>query len=616
MSSSELSNALNPAIVAQRPRRKHAAPTNAAVLAATPTLSSAVPQPHRSELELAIAPPALPLPPQYAAAQSPVVQAPQPPRNAAPVVQELYRVMVTAKDAVTAERDRRVAWEKEQEARASQKQAEMERQILDMRQELSLLKAYISLHPNMAPPVELQQHQQEYVQTIPTTARIEPASPVMGPEPSPQPPMSPISPVPYHPPLQQPMFVEGSSSRPLAVQAAYPEASSPISQSALPLLGPPTPQSTRPTPSPAHTPALQANPLKRTRLVLEDESDYDTDTEDESDTQPTDRPLKRKNGHDGRCLTIHHAVRIHIRKMMKLKPGQDLPESAFEGEPIAAEDPVRFVWGKTAKQSTTNAAMKKRILTDLKSKRHKYKYVPDKEFAKKTLDAAFEQVFTTLRQNFKAQRDGTAATKLKRREDHKALRSRRQNRKKAKLGNRTEARKKVDAFAQPIFDGALQQECMSSEESDGEYAAEGSGETVQVFRTRGLQWRSSRLRRFYAVLDEQDRFDKSLKPKRGVGRRERREGLPKDGFFLPPKGVARWMVSRRWLQETAAMRPDVIDILRELIVDPAEPETELAQLMLGPEYSDEEQDQAQLATNLYAHVSDTSYSLHNALQPV
>ncbi|TFK92224.1 hypothetical protein K466DRAFT_481075 [Polyporus arcularius HHB13444] len=301
---------------------------------------------------------------------------------------------------------------------------------------------------------------------------------------------------------------------------------------------------------------------------------------------------------------------------MKLKPGEDLPESAFEGEPIAAGDPVRFVWSKTAKQSTTNASMKKRILADLKSKRHKYKYVPDKEFSKKALDGAFEQVFTTLRQKFKAQRDGTAATRLKRREDHKALRSRRQNRKKAKLGNRTEARKKVDAFAQPIFDGALQQECMSSEESDGEYAAEGSGETVQVFRTRGLQWRSSRLRRFYAVLDEQDRFDKSLKPKRGLGRRERREGLPKDGFFLPPKGVARWMVSRRWLQETAAMRPDVTDMLRELIVDPAEPEPELAQLMLGPEHSDDEQDQARPATNLYAHVSDTSYSLHNALQPL
>lgn len=174
----------------------------------------------------------------------------------------------------------------------------------------------------------------------------------------------------------------------------------------------------------------------------------------------------------------------------------------------------------------------------------------------------------------------------------------------------------MDAFAQPVFDAALQQECMSSEESDGEYAAEGGGESVQVFRTRGFRWRSSRLRRFYAVLDEQDRFDKGLKPKRGVGRRERREGPPKEGLLLPPKGVARWMVSRRWIQETAAIRPDLIDILRDLIADPTEPEPELAQLMLGPEYSDDEQDHAQPAPNVYAHVSDTSYSLHNALQPV
>ena len=66
MSSSELSNALNPAVVAQRPRRKHALPTNVAVQVVTPTLPpAAVPQPHRSELELAIAPPVQVLPTQY-----------------------------------------------------------------------------------------------------------------------------------------------------------------------------------------------------------------------------------------------------------------------------------------------------------------------------------------------------------------------------------------------------------------------------------------------------------------------------------------------------------------------------------------------------------------------
>ena len=68
-----------------------------------------------------------------------------------------------------------------------------------------------------------------------------------------------------------------------------------------------------------------------------------------------------------------------------------------------------------------------------------------------------------------------------------------------KLANRSEARKNVGAFSQPTFDGALQQECMSSEESDGEEPAPagGSAETVQAFRTRGLSWRSARLLRFY-----------------------------------------------------------------------------------------------------------------------
>ena len=79
-----------------------------------------------------------------------------------------------------------------------------------------------------------------------------------------------------------------------------------------------------------------------------------------------------------------------------------------------------------------------------------------------------------------------------------------------KLANRTEARKVVPALYPPAFDGALQLDCMSSEESGGEEPAPvGQGaETVQVFRTRGLAWRSARLLRMYAVLDTQDKLDK------------------------------------------------------------------------------------------------------------
>ena len=124
-------------------------------------------------------------------------------------------------------------------------------------------------------------------------------------------------------------------------------------------------------------------------------------------------------------------MRIHIRKMMKLKHDDDLPESHFEGAPLLADQPIRFVWNKTTKQSAHNAAMKRRIVSDLKANRMKYKHVPDKEFNKRNLESVFDQVFTTLRQRHKAQQDATAASRLQRRENQKALKARRLQRKKA-----------------------------------------------------------------------------------------------------------------------------------------------------------------------------------------
>ena len=146
----------------------------------------------------------------------------------------------------------------------------------------------------------------------------------------------------------------------------------------------------------------------------------------------SDPPLTDRQPGCCSCTDHHaqHAMRTHIRKLMKLIDGQDLPEGVFEGTVIPPSEPVRFVWSMTTKQSSTNATMKKRILHDLKANRHKYKHVPDKDFSKKALEAAFEQVFTTLRQKFKAQHDNTAATRLKRREDNKALKARRLQRKK------------------------------------------------------------------------------------------------------------------------------------------------------------------------------------------
>ncbi|PIL37043.1 hypothetical protein GSI_00735 [Ganoderma sinense ZZ0214-1] len=489
----------------------------------------------------------------------------------------------------------------------------MEQRLSSVQEELARLKAYIRMHSSLAHPTALQE---SYVTTIPTTARIESASPVL----EPCSPQSLVSPIPRHLSTE---FVQGPSSRALSANCSdtfyiIEEAPSPALSSRTPPGhipdGPPTPQSVRVTPNtPDATPEPEPNARKRSRRVLEDDTDYDSDSE-ESDTPPTDRPLRRKNGHDDRCLTIHHALRIHIRKMMKLKHDEDLPDSVFEGVIPGPTEPVRFVWNRTTKQSAVNKAMKKRIVADLKAHRNKYKHVPDKDFDKKTLEAAFEQVFTTLRQRFKSQGDAITATRLQRREDHKSLKARRLQRKKTKLVNRTEARKGVPALYPPVLDGALQLDCMSSEESSGEEPAPvgHSVETVQAFRTRGLAWRSARLQRMYALLDTQDKLDKSFKPKRGVGRRVRREGPPKEGFFLPPKGVVGWMVSQRWIREMEVDRPDLRDILRDIVVDHAQPEAEDTRLLLGPEMSDEED--VQTAPVNHPRVSDTSYSLYNALQ--
>lgn len=116
---------------------------------------------------------------------------------------------------------------------------------------------------------------------------------------------------------------------------------------------------------------------------------------------------------------------------MGLEHDKDLPDSHKEGVPIGTYDPIRFVWDKTAKQSVHNSRMKARVLADIKLNRKRYKHVPEKDFSKKVLDAAFDQTFVTFRQKFKAQRDLAFAEANKRREDAKAQKARHISRRKA-----------------------------------------------------------------------------------------------------------------------------------------------------------------------------------------
>ena len=122
---------------------------------------------------------------------------------------------------------------------------------------------------------------------------------------------------------------------------------------------------------------------------------------------------------------------------------------------------------------------------------------------------------------------------------------------------------KIGEFSHLTFDGALQLECMSSEDSDQEYnhSTPSNGSLV----TRGYEWRSTRLLRFFAILDEEDKA--MNKPNRGVGRKERCLGPPKDGFHLPPSGVATWMISRQWTKKSEGQYPDLLEVLSKRVQD-------------------------------------------------
>src|SRR5215471_5264632 len=113
-------------------------------------------------------------------------------------------------------------------------------------------------------------------------------------------------------------------------------------------------------------------------------------------------------------------MRIHILHVMKLENDKNLPDSHFEGADISADDPVRFIWDKTPKQSVHNGRMKTRVLDDITANRMLYMHVPEKEFSKKSLESAFDQAFTTLRQKFKSQRDAATALTIKNRDDSKS----------------------------------------------------------------------------------------------------------------------------------------------------------------------------------------------------
>ncbi|KAF8557004.1 hypothetical protein OG21DRAFT_430135 [Imleria badia] len=527
MPTSELSDALNPYYAHPRPRPAQLSGPQRP----PPALQSAAPPhaPHRSELELAISEPTRP----PATPPTPTIAHPTNPHGGGVhAVQELLRFLASTREAQDIEHKRRIAWEQEQEAKYKLRQAEMERRMLEMQQEITALKARVAF-------------------SNPTSVGIR-SNPAVSQHPqyaAPQQPTPSTSPTLSHPSTPATISSSTAGQRSSGVDSAEASTSSSyLASASLPA-----------------TRFINVNPLSALGNVVGSDSEEEANADDDG---AAPYRVRRKNHHDTRCLTIQHAMRNHLLRVMMLDTDKELPDSHEEGTPLGPDEPVRFVWDKTPRQSVHNGRMKERVLKDLKANRKMYKHVSDKDFGKKTLDSVFDQAFVTFRQKFRAQRDESAAQAHKQREEVKAQRARRLSRRKVKLGNRSDTRNKMGVFEHVTFDGALQIECMSSEESEEEEDA-AMGMRTTIFRIRGYSWRSLRLQRFFDALDEGDRVDNEQRPRRGVGRRERYVGAPKEGIAVPPKGVASWMVSKGWMRVMGASHGEVVGLLKDVVVDPA-----------------------------------------------
>ncbi|KZV64826.1 hypothetical protein PENSPDRAFT_639132 [Peniophora sp. CONT] len=328
-----------------------------------------------------------------------------------------------------------------------------------------------------------------------------------------------------------------------------------------------------------------------------------------SDDDPKDtRPNKKRDHHDKRPHTAQTAMRKHMWLVMNIPEDSQLPEPHTEGAPLPTTDPVRFNWLKTVKQSKHNQSMKTRVLTDIRSRASDlYPEVPRSEIEHSALASIFDNTYTTMRSKWKTQNDAAEKEKVRLREVGKSQRARRVGRKKNKLTGRQDARKRKAGFDDRRFDGAMQVDCMSSEESDAEDSAALAGRPLVL---HGRAWRSGRLLRYYGALDAEDHRWVDMRPRRGVGRRIRKEGEPRERA-LPPPGVSRWMVSRRWMARMQREDPLALEAL-EFADDEGDNEDWSRFEMLGYESEDEEagfldERGAQVARNA------PSYSLMGAL---
>ena len=124
-------------------------------------------------------------------------------------------------------------------------------------------------------------------------------------------------------------------------------------------------------------------------------------------------------------------MRSHLNRLMAISEDDPLPTNHMEGAPLTDDEPMRFIWGRTTKQSQHNAQMKKRAISDLTENRELYKHIPWDDFTTENLGLVFEQTFSTLRNRYKVQTDASVAQKKKKKDIGKMIKTRRANRKHA-----------------------------------------------------------------------------------------------------------------------------------------------------------------------------------------
>lgn len=223
------------------------------------------------------------------------------------LLSELFRRVAATQTAHEIEQRRRLVWEQEQEAKYGERQAEMEKKMLEMSNELASLRAtFNSLRDSSVTDMRIVASPVLQPQSAAAAAAIQQGSSM---SPSPQ------------PPFTRPMFIQGSSSlasiqphqRSVSPLVSSPFAPSPTVEAMDESISQPVVQYITPDPSPhlsfvetsRTSPASSGRPVKRKHKRVSSISSSDGNSSSSSSNSVSDCRRKRSNHHDTRCYTIH-----------------------------------------------------------------------------------------------------------------------------------------------------------------------------------------------------------------------------------------------------------------------------------------------------------------------